>query len=158
MKHLILAGLALVATAAAQPAVADEAERLALARQIIATRSEEAEMQFFEASLPYYLSAMEQALNLTERERERLPEMLRDEYRAALGPSREHSAETYARIFTEEELREIVAFYNSSAGHKFLERQTEIQQDGIELQRVMNAAILQNTAERLMEARQTHEF
>lgn len=143
---------------AAAPAYADEAERMALARQIINTRSEEAEMQFFEASLPYYMAAMEQALNLTEREREMLPEMLREAYRAALGPSREHSAQTYARIFTEAELREIVDFYESAAGRKFLERQTELQQDGIDLQQVMNAAVLQNTAERLLEARRTHEF
>jgi hypothetical protein len=158
MKHLILAGLALVAMGAGAPAYADEAERLALARQIVATRSEAAEMQFFEASLPYYMATMEQALNLTEQERERLPAMLREEYRAALIPSRERSAQTYVRIFTEEDLREVVAFYQSSAGRKFLDRQTEIQQDSIELQRVMNAAVLQNTAERLMEGRQTHEF
>lgn len=158
MKQFILAGLALAAMGAVAPAYADEAARMALARQIIGQRSEEAEMQFFDASLPYYMSAMEQAMNLTEQERERLPEMLREEYRAALGPSREHSAQTYARIFTEDELREIVAFYESSAGRKFLERQTELQEHGIELQRVMNAAVLQNTAERLMQARQTHEF
>lgn len=158
MKHLILAGLALFAIGAAQPAFADEAERLALARQIIATRSEAAEMQFFEASLPYYLSSLEQALNLTEQERGRLPELLREEYRAALIPQRERAAQTYVRIFTEEELREIVGFYQSNAGRKFLERQTELQQDNIDLQRVMNAAVLQNTAERLLEARGTREF
>lgn len=158
MKKLVLVCLALLSMGAASPVHADEAERLALARQLIATRSEEAEMQFFDASLPYYMNAMEQALNLSERERERLPDMLREEYRAALGPSREHSANTYARIFTEQELREILAFYESSAGRKFIERQTEIQQDGIDLQTVMNAAVLQNTAERLIESRSTHEF
>lgn len=158
MKQLVLVCLALLAMGAASPAYADEAERLALARQLIATRSQEAEMQFFDASLPYYMNAMEQALNLSESERERLPEMLREEYRAALGPSREHSANTYARIFTEQELREILAFYESSAGRKFIARQAEIQQDGIDLQTVMNAAVLQNTAERLIESRSTHEF
>lgn len=158
MKQLVLACLALLAMGAVSPVHADEAERLALARQIINTRSEEAEMQFFDASLPYYMNAMEQALNLSERERERLPVMLREEYQAALGPSREHSANTYARIFTEQELREILAFYESAAGRKFIERQTEIQQDGIDLQTVMNAAVLQNTAERIVESRSTHEF
>jgi len=158
MKHFILAGLVFLAMGAAAPAYADEAERMVLARQIIAMRSEEAEMQFFEASLPYYMQAMEQALNITERERDQLPGMLRDSYRQALGPSREHAAQTYARIFTEAELREILDFYESSAGRKFLERQTEIQQDGIDLQQVMNVAVLQNTAEQILRARETLEF
>lgn len=157
MKYFMIAALAFIAMAAS-PAFADEAERMALARHIIATRSEAAEMQFFEASLPYYMGALEQTLNLTEREREALPGLLREEYRAALTFSRERSAQTYARIFTEDELREIVAFHQSNAGRKFLERQTEIQRDGIELQRVMNAAVLQNTAQRLLDARQTQEF
>lgn len=158
MKRVGLAVLAYVAAVSAPPAFADEAERMALARQIIGMRSEEAEMQYFEASLPFYMNAIEQMLNITDLERERLPGMLREEYRRALGPSREHSAATYARIFTDVELRQILDFYESDAGRKFLDRQTELQQDGIDLQTVMNAAILQGATERLLAARSSHDF
>ena len=158
MKYVLLAVLLVVAPAFSTPAFADEAERMALARQVIATRSDEAEMQFFEATLPYYLSVVEQTAGMTEAERDRLPDLLREEYVAALGPAREHAAATYARILTEEELRELVAFYYSGVGRKFLERQTEIQRDGIDLQRVMNAAVLQNTLERMLQARNAEHF
>jgi hypothetical protein len=158
MKYALLAILVALAPAFSAPAFADEDERMALARQVIATRSDEAEMQFFEATLPYYLSSIEQTVNMTDVERDGLPALLREEYVAALGPAREHAAATYARIFSEEELRELVAFYHSGVGRKFLERQTEIQQDGINLQRVMNAAVLQNALERMLRARTAEHF
>jgi hypothetical protein len=158
LKQLFLAAIVAAFAGWGTPASADDAERMRLAREIMATRSDEAEMQYFDASLPYYMNAIEQSLNISDRERERLPDMLREEYRATLAPAREHSAATYARIFTEAELRQILDFYKSDAGRKFLERQTEIQQDGIDLQELINTSVLQGAAERLISARQSNEF
>jgi hypothetical protein len=160
MLHRILAWAfaAALTLFAPAPAFADEAERLALARQIIATRSDEAELQFFEATLPYYLYNLEQATALTEAERARLPDMLREEYLEALELSREHSAATFARIFTEAELREILDFYKSDAGRRFLANQTELQEDSLALQQAMNIAVMEGALERLLESRTAQHF
>ncbi len=158
MRYALLALVALIAPMFATPAFADEAERLELARRFVATRSDETEMQFFDATLPYYMSAMEQSLNVTDVERERLPDVLREEYRRALVTAREHTAQTYARIFTEDELRELVAFYETGVGRSYLEHQGEIQQDSIDLQRAMNAAVLQSAAERVLDGRNAQHF
>ena len=158
MRYALLAWLALLAPLFAAPAFADDAERMELARRFVATRTDETEMQFFDATLPYYMSAIEETVNITDLERERLPDLLREEYRTALVTAREHTAQTYARIFTEAELRELVAFYESGAGRRYLEHQGEIQQDSIDLQRAMNAAVLQNAAERMLEERNVEHF
>ncbi|MCX7360219.1 MAG: DUF2059 domain-containing protein [Alphaproteobacteria bacterium] len=158
MRYALLACLALVAPMFAAPAFAGDVERLELARRFVATRSEATEMRFFDATLPYYLSAIEQTVNITDLERARLPDLLREEYRAALVTAREHTAETYARLFTEDELRELVGFYESGVGRRYLEHQGEIQQDSIDLQRAMNAAVLQNAAERMLEERGAQHF
>lgn len=129
-----------------------------LARQIIATRSMDSEMQFFDATLPYYMQALEQAFTMTDLEREALPQILREEYLEALVIAREHGAETYARIFTEAELRQILAFYESDAGRRFLANQVEIGQDNILVQQAMNAAVLQHAAERLLSGRGSQPF
>lgn len=158
MRYAVLACLALLAQMFVTPAFAGEAERMELARRFVAQRTEETEMQFFDASLPYYMSAIEQTINITDLERERLPDLLREEYRTALITAREHTAQRYARLFDENELRDLVAFYESGVGRRLLEHQGEIQQDSIDLQRAMNAAVLQNAAERLLGERNTQHF
>lgn len=137
---------------------ADEAERLGLARQIMALRSAEAEERYFQALLPYYMQSIAQSMSLTEGDRARLPDVLREEYQRAQVTAREHSAATYARIFTEEELRQILAFYESAAGRRFLASQVELSDDGINLQQAVNIAVLSAVAERLLAAREGRQF
>jgi hypothetical protein len=158
MKRVFLASLTLATLSFSAPAFADEAERLALARRIISTRQEDVEMQFFDATLPYYMAAIEQTVNITEAERDRMPDVLREEYRAALLTAREHTVLFYARIFAEEDLRSIAAFWESAAGRSFIAHEAEIQQDNIDLQNAMNAAVLQNALERTLEARNAQHF
>jgi hypothetical protein len=64
----------------------------------------------------------------------------------------------YARIFAEEDLRSIAAFWESAAGRSFIAHEAEIQQDNIDLQNAMNAAVLQNALERTLEARNAQHF
>ncbi len=53
MKQLFLAAIVAAFAGWGTPASADDAERMRLAREIIATRSDEADMQYFDGSLPY---------------------------------------------------------------------------------------------------------
>ncbi|MES1201137.1 MAG: DUF2059 domain-containing protein [Pseudomonadota bacterium] len=138
----------------AAPAHADEAERVALARQIYEiTHTDSREMQFLDATLPFYMRAIDEAMHLTEGERTLAPDMLRQEYRATIPLVRDHVAQTYARLFTEEQLHQILDFYESDAGKAFLAHQTELTQDSITLQNVQNDRVVQEAARHLMERR-----
>lgn len=157
MEELRAALAGLVALGAiAGPAAADD--RLALATAIVATVSDEVEMQYFDASLPFYMNAIQQSVRLTEAEQERITQLLREEYVAALAIGRRHRAETYARIFTESDLRDILDFYNSGAGRRFLEAEPQITDDNIQLQNAMNAAVMENAVQRLLEERGQGHF
>lgn len=158
MVRIFGAALMLAGLSFSSPAFADEAERLDLARRIVATRSEDVEMQFFDATLPYYMAAVEQSASFSEAERERMPDLLREEYRAALIMAREHTAVLYARIFTEEDLRGIAAFWESRAGRSYIAHESEIQQDNIDMQNAMNSAVLQNAMQRTLEMRGADHF
>lgn len=152
-----LAGLIVALAFAAQPALAQSGDtqeaRLGVARQIVATRSEAAEMQFFRAKLPYYTNAIQAASHLDDAEQAALPALLEQEYRATLVISHEHSAATYARLFTLAQLQEVLAFYSSEAGRAMLANQQALTQDSIELQRVFDASVLSATAQRIQDQR-----
>lgn len=151
-----LAALAVLLTA--QPARADDAHRLAMARELVATRSHAAEMQYFDAILPFYTAQIEQAARLTDVEREQLPQVLREEYEAALLTAHEHAAQTYARLFSEAELQDVLDFYESATGRHFIASETELSRDSINMQQAMNVAVMQGAVERVLAARNPGQF
>ena len=131
----------------------DDAVRLDLARQIVATRSEAGDMRVFQANLPFFMAQIGAVAHLSDGERALLPQKLEQEYRSQLPRVREHRAATYARLFSTEELRQVLAFYSSEAGRTFLAHQEEVTQDGIDLQHALNAAVLTNVAQWLADER-----
>lgn len=151
-----LAMFGLVATGARAQDDADQTARLALARQIIALRADDAsDMTLFRAKLPYFTASIAGATRLSDAERAALPEMLEQAYRAVRVPAREQVATTYARIFTLAQLQELLAFYRSSAGQAFLAHQQELTSEGISLQRLTDAAVLSSVMHSLEDQRRT---
>lgn len=151
-----LAMFGLAATSALAQDDADHDARLAIARQIITLRSDDAsDMTLFQAKLPYFTASIVAATRLSDAERAALPDMLQQAYRAVRVPAREQVATTYARIFTLAQLQQLLAFYQSDAGHAFLTHQQELTTEGISLQRLTDAAVLSSVMHSLEDARRT---
>ncbi len=140
-------------TAPAAPAAAtsrdDAADRLNLARQIVALRSQGSEMQLFRAKLPWYTAAMRANVRLTDAQRQALPRVLEEQFRAAMVPAHENIAATYARIFTADQLRDVLAFNTSATGRAWLAHQDEVTEASLNLQRVVDLAVLSGTTQAL---------
>ena len=131
----------------------DDAVRLDLARQIEATRSDESYMQIFRATLPYYMSSLDNVMHLSAAERQAMPQRLEQEYRADLPRVREHRATLLAQIFTTDQLRTLLAFDTSETGRAFIAHQEEMSQDSINMQHALNAAVLSDVAQLLQNQR-----
>ena len=133
---------------AAQTAPSDDAAtRLDLARRIVALRSQGSEMQLFRAKLPWYTQAMRANVRLTDEQRASLPRILEQQFRAAMVPAHENIAATYARIFTADQLRDVLAFNTSPTGRAWLAHQDEITEVSLNLQRVVDLAVLSGAAQ-----------
>lgn len=140
------------ATAQAQSPAApsdDTTVRLDLARQIVALRSQGSEMQLFRAKLPWYTAAMRANVRLTDAQREALPRVLEEQFRAAMVPADENIAATYARIFTADQLRDVLTFNRSPTGRAWLAHQDEITEVSLNLQRLVDMAVLSGTTQAL---------
>lgn len=138
------------AAAAAAPATTEDAAlRLSLARQIVALRSQGSEMQLFRAKLPWFTAAMQANVRMNDAQRAALPRILEEQYRAAMVPAHENIAATYARIFTAAQLRDVLAFNESETGRAWLAHQDEITQTSLNLQRVVDMAVLSGAAQQL---------
>jgi hypothetical protein len=127
----------------------DAGVRLDLARQIVALRSEGSEMQLFRAKLPWYTASMRANVRMSDDQRAALPRILEEQFRAALIPEHENIATTYARIFTAEQLRQVLAFNTSETGRAWLAHQEELTQASLNLQRVVDMAVLSGAAQAL---------
>jgi hypothetical protein len=127
----------------------DATVRLDLARQIVALRSAGSEMQLFRAKLPWYTAAMRANVRLTDAQREALPRVLEEQFRAAMVPAHENIAAAYARIFTADQLRDVLAFNTSATGRAWLAHQDEITEVSLNLQRVVDLAVLSGTTQAL---------
>src|SRR5262249_26823145 len=136
-------------TAQAPQADDDAAVRLDLARQIVALRSQASEMQVFRAKLPWYTGMMQANVRMTDAQRAALPRILEEQYRAAMIPEHENIAANYARLFTSAQLREVLAFNNSETGRAWLAHQDELTQASLNLQRVVDLAVLAGAAQAL---------
>ncbi|MBS0385314.1 MAG: DUF2059 domain-containing protein [Proteobacteria bacterium] len=139
-------------TAPAVAASDDAALRLDLARQIVALRSPASEMQLFRAKLPWYTGMMRANVRMTDAQRDALPRILEEQYRAALVPEHENVAANYARLFTAAQLREVLAFNNSETGRAWLSHQDELTQASLNLQRVVDLAVLAGATQALQGA------
>jgi len=147
LRILVLASGVLLAAGAAR---ADEAERLAMAGQIYDIgHSPAIEMQVFDATLPFYLHALDQTMNLTEAERASMPSVLRQVFLADAPTMRQHAVELYARTFSEAELQGMLDFYRSEAGRAFLAHQSDLNQDYFHMQDALNAHVVSQAAEQL---------
>jgi hypothetical protein len=140
---LVFSGPALAEGSSAPAASSDDAgARLDLARQIVALRSDASEMQLFRAKLPWYTAVMQANVRLSDSQRAALPRVLEEQFRAALVPEHENIATTYARIFTAEQLRQVLVFNTSETGRAWLSHQDELTQASLNLQRVVDMAVL----------------
>ena len=106
-------------------------------------------MQLFRAKLPWYTQAMRANVRLTDEQRANLPRILEQQFRAALVPAHENIATTYARIFTADQFRDVLAFNTSPTGRAWLAHQDEITQVSLNLQRVVDLAVLSGAAQAL---------
>lgn len=157
LKALVI-GLALFAAAAvdarAQQATTDDDQRLAVAREIIELRADDAsDMTMLQAKMPYFSASVASVAHLTDAERAALPGMLEQAYRAVRTPAREQIAVTYARIFTLSQLEQLLAFYRSDAGQAFLAHQQELTTAGISLQRLTDAAVISSVVHTIEDRR-----
>jgi len=137
------------ATAQAAAPSEEAAVRLDLARQIVALRSQGSEMQLFRAKLPWFRAAMQANVRMTGAQREALPRILEEQFRAAMIPARENIAATYARIFTAAQLRDVLAFNTSETGRAWLSHQDEITEASLSLQRIVDLAVLAGATQQL---------
>jgi hypothetical protein len=159
LRQLGLAAAALAAASSASMAQqqdADQAARLAIARQIVTLRSDEAsDRTMLQAKLPYFIASIDRLAHLTDAERAALPDLLQQAYRAVRIPAREQIAVTYAHAFTADQLRQLLAFYQSDAGQAFLAHQQELTTAAINLQRLSDAAVIASVVHRVEDARRS---
>jgi hypothetical protein len=127
MIRMFRALLILLGTVVALPAAAQQVtpESLAASRELMAlTRSDQTLDQVISMMLPQ-ISQM-----LVQSNPEKGPviesilsEFLLPEMRKSVPGAIDDIAKLYARTFTEAELRDVIAFYKSPTGQKFIERQ-----------------------------------
>ena len=127
----------------------DAAVRLDLARRIVALRSQGSEMQLFRAKLPWFTAAMQANVRMNDAQRAALPRILEEQYRAALIPAHENIAAAYARTFTAAQLRDVLAFNTSETGRAWLSHQEELTETSLNLQRVVDLAVLAGATQAL---------
>jgi hypothetical protein len=138
-----LAMFGFAATGALAQEGGDHDQRLLVAREIVTLRSDEAsDMTMLQAKAPYFTASIASVTHLSDGERAALPAMLERAYRAVRVPAHEQVAATYARIFTLAQLQQLLAFYQSDAGKAFLSHQQELTTEGINLQRLSDAAVI----------------
>jgi hypothetical protein len=159
LRQLGVAAAAFAAAASAstaQPSDAEQAARLTIARQIVTLRADDAsDMTMLQAKLPYFVASIDQAAHLSDAERAALPSLLQQAYRAVRIPAREQIAATYARAFSADQLRQLLAFYQSDAGQAFLAHQQELTTAAINLQRLSDAAVIASVVHSVEDARRS---
>jgi uncharacterized protein len=124
---LVTAAAAVAPAARGQSASTSDPEKVRLIRQLIA-----------KAHLTdQALSAIEQQMPAQRASNPRVPEVFWDRFleqaRARRGELEEGYVTLYERNFTTPELRELIAFYDSPIGKRFLEVQPTLMREGIAL-------------------------
>jgi len=123
-----------VAVAMWGQASAQETDRVALARELLALMQvEETISELFDTMSPMMAASVAQEMRLTASERARLGEILAEEFRGAGPEILREVSNVYAQRLTEQELCEIIAFLRSPSGQALLRGQAEAE---TELERV----------------------
>lgn len=148
LNTILMAVVFSVATVAGGPVRAQEADRDAMANEIVVLLRVEALLtDFFATMSPMVAASMAREMEFTPSQEARFGEIVAEEFAAASpGMSRE-VARIYATRMTDEQLSETVAFLRSPSGAAFL--QTQVDAQG-ELERIGAAAGMQVGYQALM--------
>lgn len=118
---------AVLAVGLALPAAADEAERMALARDVMELSGTTGQLQEMFGSLaPLMTAQIQQSSGFSQAESERLGAMMIEEFQRAAPEFIEILARDYAGHFTEAELVEMRAFFASPLGARVRDYQTGV--------------------------------
>jgi len=121
---------------AAEPARSQASSPIAMAaaRELIETMHA---VDYFKSIVPAMMQALKPAIvqnrPQVERDFDAIAPLLLDGFNARMNELIEQIAVLYARNFTADELREVVAFYRRPTGQKFVQKLPAITQEGLVL-------------------------
>lgn len=122
--------LAAAASMSALPSAAQQvtAESLAASRELMSlTKADQSLDQFIGMMMPQIGQLLEQANpDQGALVRKIMDELVLPELRKSIPEAVDEAAAIYARTFTQAELNEVIAFYQTPVGQKFIERQSAL--------------------------------
>jgi len=129
-KRILAVAAAFAALATAPGAWADDASRLATAREVVGLLDVGHTVdEMFSQLSPMVAAQAGQEMHLTATEQARLGEILAEEFHNSEPQLMESVAQVYAHNVTEEQLGQIRDFLHSAAGQAMISSQGAMQQD-----------------------------
>ena len=143
----VLCGVVMIL--AAKIAFAGDAERLALSKRVIElSQGELVAQQMLDFLVPAITGlSLQHNPDLTNEQKAKVARLTKEELDAAMPEFVVAAAQIYADHFTEDELENIIAFYESETGQRFQELVPTIMQESI----VRSEAISQGIAQRFID-------
>lgn len=128
MKPILHAAAAILFLTLSPAAFAQETPQQQLAREVMAATGAEEMLHSMLADFAPLISSQATAMSGFTGERARQFErIVAEEFRAAAPRMLDLAVESYAATFSEAELREILAFYQTPVGRAMVERQSQIE-------------------------------
>jgi uncharacterized protein len=146
--------LAFVAVLHASPVAAQPApdDALLAARELIAvTRATEQIKQMLPTIMQALKPAIVQGRPQVERDFDAVMPLLLDAVGSRIGEMVDQMASVYARNFTPDEMRQLVAFYRGPLGQKFLEKMPTVMQESMSVGQAFGQRIAGELRSRMIE-------
>jgi uncharacterized protein len=146
--------LAFVAVLSVSPVAAQGAsdDGLSAARELIAvTRATEQIKQMLPAIMQALKPAIVQGRPQVERDYDAVMPLLLDAMGSRIGEMADQIASVYARNFTPDEMRQLVAFYRGPLGQKFLEKMPTVMQESMSVGQSFGQQIAGELRSRMIE-------
>lgn len=148
IRRTVMCFFLCVITGASVAAVAepiDQARRLVVLSQGAVTGK-----QVLDAMLPQIMTmALSKDPDLSDEKKTRIGKVMQEEFDAAIPELLEQTAQIYASNFTEEELQDVIDFYESPTGKKFQKLTPEIMQESLKYGQTWGQAVGTRAMERL---------
>jgi len=127
------------------------AESMELARRLVEVSQGETIMQqMFNALTPQIMSlALNKDPNLNDEKKAKIEGVMKEELDAAIPEFLEQTAKIYASNFTEDELQDVIAFYESPTGKKFQGLAPQLMQESMQHGQALGQNVGQRAIERL---------
>ncbi len=140
--------MGLTMTGSLSPLAADPLEK---ARRLVdVSQGEMMTKQILEAITPQIMNlAVRSNPDLSPAQKDKVIDVVSEEFDAAVPDFLESSAQTYAKHFSEDELDDAIAFYESPTGQRFQELLPTIMQESMANGQAIGIRVTQGAVERL---------